>query len=208
MRNAKADAHEDADAYADANANADADADADANADEDASADAGIAARAPKHYRSVLHAGDSFTGALGLALGKKFVAEGSAFHKDVWVSVAISTFSKERRFAEQIKRWDPDLVILTLGANDLDDEHPQTQAAHVRAIVAAVGARDCYWIAPATWKKDTGVVDVIARSCAPCTFFDSRGLKVARKDGIHPTLEGGAVWANRFWEFFDARRRQ
>ena len=160
----------------------------------------------PRRYKRVLHAGDSLTGAMALALGKRFVAEGSGYHKDVWVGVSVATFDTERRFADQLLSHDPDLVLITLGANDIDSPEPDKIALHVRNIVRKVGGRDCYWIGPATWKEDTGVVDVIANNCAPCRFFDSRGLKLERKDGIHPTIKGGQAWADRFWDYFERAR--
>jgi hypothetical protein len=155
-----------------------------------------------KHYQRVLHAGDSLTGALGVALGKRFRAEGVEYHKDVWVSVPISVFDRRPRFSNLLTRYDPDLVLITLGANDADAPHPEALIPHVKRIVQRIGARDCIWIGPAMWKKDTGIVDIIARECAPCRFYDSRGLSLARKDGIHPTPEGGEVWAERFWHYF------
>ena len=160
-------------------------------------------AREAKTYRSVLSVGDSFNGAFSLALEKRFKATGAAFARDVWVAVALSTFAREPRFAALLEKHTPDLVIVNLGANDIDDHDPEAQAKHVRRIVGLIGARDCYWVAPALWKKDTGIVDVLARSVAPCRFFDSKGFKVERRgDGWHPSVDGGAAWAERFWAFF------
>jgi hypothetical protein len=156
-----------------------------------------------KSYRRVLSVGDSFNGAFSLALEKHFRAEGAEFSRDTWVAVAISTFARAPRFGDLLAKHDPDLVLVNLGANHVDDEAPEASIKHIRAIVDAIGARDCYWIAPALWKKDKGIVDVLARSVAPCRFFDSKGFKVERRgDGWHPSVEGGALWAERFWQFF------
>ena len=161
----------------------------------------------PKRYRRVLSVGDSFNGAFSLALEKKFRADDAAFFRDTWVAVAIPTFARDSRLPDLLAKHDPDLVLVNLGANHIDDGDPETAAKHVHAIVQLIGARDCYWIAPALWKKDTGIVDVIARSVAPCRFFDSKGFKVGRRgDGWHPSVEGGAVWADRFWDFFQSAR--
>ena len=161
-----------------------------------------------KTYRSVLSVGDSFNGAFSLALEKRFHATGAAFARDVWVAVALSTFAREPRFAKLLEKHAPDLVIVNLGANDIDDHDPEAQASHVRRIVSLIGERDCYWVAPALWKKDTGIVDVLARSVAPCRFFDSKGFKVERRgDGWHPSVDGGAAWAERFWAFFQGEGR-
>ena len=161
----------------------------------------------PKRYRTVLSAGDSFNGAFSLGLRDRFRAEGATFVSDVWVGVAVGTFQRDPRFARLIARTDPDLVILSLGANDVTSSDLDAAAESVRAIVKAIGPRDCYWVAPAMWRKDTGIIDVLEKNVAPCRFFASRGFKVERaRDGWHPSVKGGADWAARFWEFFDAQR--
>ena len=155
----------------------------------------------------MLSVGDSFNGAFSLALEKRFRADGAAFIRDTWVAVAISTFAREPRFGDLIAKHDPDLVLVNLGANHVDDESPEAAVKHVRSIVEKIGARDCWWIAPALWKKDKGIVDVLARNVAPCRFFDSKGFKVERRgDGWHPSVEGGALWADRFWDAFQRSR--
>jgi len=157
----------------------------------------------------VLHAGDSMVGGeqgLTKALAAKFKAEGAKFHKDYEVSVAISTFARTPKLKGLLEKYKPDIVILTLGANDVFVPFPQTNAAHVEAIVKKIGDRECYWMSPPTWKPDTGVVEVIKEHCAPCKFFDSRNLTLKRGgDHIHPTDKGGAEWAELFWAFFEGR---
>ncbi len=157
----------------------------------------------------MLSVGDSFNGAFSLALAKHFDAEGARFVRDVWVAVAISTFARSDRMSKLVAANDPDLVLVNLGANDVNSNDPARSIVDIRAIVAKLDGRDCYWIAPALWKKDTGIVDVLAASVAPCRFFDSKGFKVERgKDHWHPSVEGGAVWAEEFWRFFGATRRR
>ncbi len=162
---------------------------------------------APKRYRTVLSVGDSFNGAFSLALKKHFEAEGARFVRDVWVAVAISTFARSDRMSKLVASSDPDLVLVNLGANDVSSNDPEHSVDDIRAIVRALDGRDCYWIAPALWKKDTGIVDVLRDSVAPCRFFASKGFRVERgKDHWHPSVEGGAVWADEFWKFFDSNR--
>ncbi len=159
-----------------------------------------------KHYRVVVHTGDSMVGGgLCKALAPKFKSEGTKFVRDVWESASIIAFAESDRIPKLMKKYDPDLVLLTLGANDVFDKHPEFMIRHIESIVKKVGKRDCYWIGPPLWKGDAGLVDVIREHAAPCKFFDSSGLTLQRAgDGIHPTEKGGAVWADRFWEFFKA----
>jgi acyl-CoA thioesterase-1 len=154
----------------------------------------------------VFHAGDSMVGGeagLNRALRTHFKELGAKYASDTVVSASVVNFNHGTRFLRGVQRTRPDIVIVTLGANDVFVPSPAMFAAHIRGIVKKIGDRECYWISPPTWKKDTGIVDVIKDNCAPCKFFDSRGLEVARAgDHIHPTDKGGAYWASQFWEFF------
>ncbi len=154
----------------------------------------------------VLHAGDSMVGGDGgltKALGAKFRAEGAKFVRDYEVSVSIGTFARTAKLKNLLVRHKPDIVILTLGANDVFIPFPQNFATHVEAIVKKIGDRECYWIGPPTWKPDSGIVAVIREHVAPCKFFDSSNLPLKRGgDHIHPTDKGGAEWAELFWSFY------
>jgi hypothetical protein len=157
-----------------------------------------------KKYRVVVHTGDSMVGGgLCKALAPKFKDEGTKFVRDVWESASIVAFAESDRLPKLMKKYDPDLVLLTLGANDVFDKHPENMIRYIETIVKKVGSRDCYWIGPPLWKGDAGLVGVIRDHAAPCVFFDSGSLKLQRAgDGIHPTEKGGAVWADAFWESF------
>jgi hypothetical protein len=162
------------------------------------------AAPEPKHYRLVVHTGDSMVGGgLCKALAPKFKAEGTQFIRDVWESASLAAFAESDRLPKLMKKYDPDLVLLTLGANDVFDKHPESEIRYIEMIVKKVGHRDCYWIGPPLWKADFGLVDVIREHTAPCIFYDSRNLTLQRAgDGIHPTEKGGVVWADAFWDAF------
>lgn len=157
----------------------------------------------------VLHAGDSMVGGDGgltKALATKFRAEGAKFVTDYEVSVSISTYARTPRLRRLLEKHKPDIVILTLGANDVFVPFPQTFAVHVESIVKKLEGRECYWMSPPTWKPDSGIVDVIKEHVGSCKFFDSRNLTLKRAgDHIHPTEKGGADWAELFWAFYQGR---
>lgn len=170
-------------------------------------ADAG-AAPPPRSLqgKTVLHCGDSMVGgpaALSKALEGKFKAEGAKFVRDWQVSASIVTYDHESRLRDLLQRHRPDVVVLTLGANDVFVPFPASMAKNVEGIVKKIAPRECYWIGPPTWKPDTGIVAVIRDHAAPCKFFDSSNMKLQRAgDGIHPTDKGGAEWGDKFWEAF------
>ena len=140
------------------------------------------------------------------ALDQRFTAEGAKFIRDFKVSESIVSFDHSPKLKGLIEKHHPDIVIITLGTNDVFVPYPASMAGNVQNIVKRVGPRECYWMGPPTWKPDTGIVQVLKDNVAPCKFFDSSNLKLQRGgDGIHPTDRGGAEWATSFWTFF--RRR-
>jgi acyl-CoA thioesterase-1 len=165
---------------------------------------------APRHYQVVVHTGDSMVGGgLCKALAPMFKEDGTKFVRDVWESASLVAFADSDRLPKLMKRYDPDLVLLTLGANDVFDKHPENMIRYIETIVKKVGDRDCYWIGPPLWKGDHGLNDVIREHAAPCVFYDSSHLTLQRAgDHIHPTEKGGAVWADAFWSFFRGEGRQ
>ena len=160
----------------------------------------------PLAGKTVLHVGDSMVGGnwgLTRALEQRFSAEGAKFIHDYKVSESIVSYDHSPKLKALIEKNRPDIVIITLGTNDVFVPYPASMAGNIRSIVKRVGTTECYWMGPPTWKPDTGIVQVIKDNVAPCKFFDSSNLKLQRAgDGIHPTDRGGADWATSFWTFF------
>ena len=169
-------------------------------------ADAGATAPPSLAGKTVLHVGDSMVGGnLGLtrALEQRFSAEGAKFIHDYKVSESIVSYDHSPKLKSLIEKIHPDIVIITLGTNDVFVPYPASLAGNIRNIVKRASGSECYWMGPPTWKPDTGIVQVLKDNVAPCKFFDSSNLKLQRGgDGIHPTDRGGAEWATSFWTYF------
>jgi len=161
-----------------------------------------------KTYRTVLQTGDSMVGGgLCRALQPRFAREGTKFVRDVLESGSIEHFAESDRVPMLLARHDPDLVLLTLGANDVGGTVTPFLGKKVEKIVAMTqkeGPRDCIWIGPPRWKVDgRPVVEMLKAHVAPCVFFDSTDIEMQRKpDKIHPDEKGGDQWAVAFWHFF------
>lgn len=176
--------------------------------------DSGVPDASKPAPKIVLHAGDSMVGGtmgLGRALHRRFTEMGSHVVRDVWVSINIEGFARHPRFAKLLAAESPDLVILTLGANDFYVPNPKSLAPFVKSIAKRAskdGTRECYWIVPVPWTKakETGIVEVIEANASPCHVFGGQTLKLPRTpDGIHPTNAGGEQWADAFFELYEGR---
>ncbi len=181
--------------------------------------DASVAPAGPRSLagKKVLHVGDSMVGGtfgLTRALEAKLRDEGAKIVRHTTVSETLSSFDKTPTLKDLIRTHDPDIVVITLGANDANLPHPEVHARSVENIVRRVGDRECWWIGPPSIKNasagsgpssEMSVVSVLRDHAGSCRFFDSSKLELDRaSDGIHPSDRGAAKWADAFWQVFHA----
>ena len=158
---------------------------------------------------AVLNIGDSFLLAgFSQALKPKMTELGVRY--EVRSEQSSFTVTWAGKMETVVAMTQPDLVIINLGANEMSNTDPPTHAGAVRRIVKAIGDRPCVWVSPPSWKKDTGILDVIRTNTPPCRFFDSdehvKDPIPRQGDHIHPNKEGGAIWAEAFWKWLQAER--
>jgi lysophospholipase L1-like esterase len=166
--------------------------------------------------KKVLHIGDSMVGGtfgLTRALEKKLTPEGAKIVRRTTVSESLNTFDKGPILRDALKEEKPDIVVITLGANDVLSPFPEGYGASIERIVKRIGNRECWWIGPpriktaveTTTGKTSDVVlsEVIKTHAGTCHFFESTGLKIDRaSDGVHPSNAGGETWVDAFWPEF------
>ena len=184
-------------------------------ADAGAPTDAAPEAAAPRSLegKKVLQIGDSMVGGtfgLTRALERKLMPEGAKIVRQTTVSESLNSFDKGATLRDKLRDEKPDIVIITLGANDALSPYPEGYGGAVERIVKRVGDRECWWIGPPKLKtavptasgktSDVALGDVIKEHAGACHFFDSTGIEMERtKDGIHPNDSGAAKWADAFW---------
>ncbi|WP_437627088.1 SGNH/GDSL hydrolase family protein [Sorangium sp. So ce1151] len=156
---------------------------------------------------AVLHVGDSFALA-GFAQALRPRMQALRVRYAVKAETSSYTVTWASRMELLVANYQPDLVIISLGANEVENVNPPAHAGAVRRIIKAIGGRPCVWVSPPLWRKDTGIIDVIRTNSSPCRFFDSDALVPGplprQKDKIHPNEEGGARWADAFWSWLTA----
>ncbi len=155
----------------------------------------------------VLHIGDSFVNAsLKQNLGPKIRSAGSSYVAEAATATYTTTWANN----PDLDRWlasRPALVLVTLGANEVDMPNPELHAGAVEQLARKIaGAKaSCVWITPPLWKKDSGILQIIHDHSAPCLFFDSDAVTGGlsdderQRDRIHPNEKGGARWSEAFW---------
>ncbi|AKT40008.1 SGNH/GDSL hydrolase family protein [Chondromyces crocatus] len=158
---------------------------------------------------AVLHIGDSFTLA-GFAQALKPRMKALGVRYEVKAEQSSYTVTWAPKMELLVANTQPDLVIISLGANEVANTDPPAHGPAIRRLVQSIGKRPCVWVAPPLWRKDTGIIDVIRENSAPCRFFDSdslvKGPIPRQSDKIHPNEEGGALWAEAFWQWLETER--
>jgi lysophospholipase L1-like esterase len=165
---------------------------------------------APARGTTVLHVGDSFVRS-GLAQALQARLSPLGVRYAVHAQQSTNSLDWSKRIGPLVQQYAPDLVIVTLGGNEIASKHVAVQARAVERIVAAIGRRPCVWTTPPLWREEEGLFDAIRTHLKPCRYFETDlvvGRPIARRaDGIHPTPEGGESWAAALWEWLGHERR-
>lgn len=173
-----------------------------------AAAPAAMAAELPAGTR-VLQVGDSFAAALGIELGKRLKAAGLHTSLEYKTASYVPTWAFGPDLPKLVSEYKPDLVLVTLGANELEIPDPPQRAGAVQRLVQKLGDRPCVWILPPLWKQDTGLMQVIKDNAKPCRVLDSSALvkDLPRgPDHIHPNAEGRKTWAEAVFQWLKQSR--
>lgn len=165
---------------------------------------------APAPGTRILHIGDSMAGALGIALKDEFKAIGAQAFVRFQTASFIPNWASGKEIGLYVTEHRPDLVLITLGTNEMRIQDPAIRAPKIRQLVARLGNRPCVWIAPPLWGAgDTGLLPVIRANCAPCAYLDTPELypEMPRlPDKVHPTIAARKEWAKRVMQWLLAHR--
>lgn len=149
----------------------------------------------------VLHFGDSMVPLVGNYLRPFVEKQGGKYEMMSTSSSSTLSWAEGDALAQAIAKNDPDLVLISLGSNELFfvDDLDQRGAA-VRTIVDQVKGRPCLWVGPPSWAKAEAFLDVLKKNLGACQYFDSSKSKMERQeDGRHPTWGASYAWAMKVW---------
>lgn len=150
----------------------------------------------------VLHVGDSMVPLVGNYLRTIFwKSQRNYWIESVTSSSTLDWGGDKRLLQNAMYKYDPDLVLISLGSNELFDPKPERRASAIRQMVTDTRGRACLWIGPPAWKKDLGFIRVLKQNLGHCRYLDSTRLNLPRMaDGRHPDWTGGYRWASAVWK--------
>lgn len=176
-----------------------------------AASDAAVSAPLPLPEGStVLHIGDSMAGALGVELNHELKRHKVKGILRFQTASYIPGWAWGKELPLYIAQFKPDLVLITLGTNEVKILDPSQRIPLIKRIVRQLGGRPCVWVAPPVWAPEKGLYQVIHDNIAPCRYMDTQAVypdMPRLKDKIHPTIPARAVWAKRVVEWLAKERR-
>ncbi|MEZ4233723.1 MAG: SGNH/GDSL hydrolase family protein [Polyangiaceae bacterium] len=180
----------------------------------DAASDAGAEAAASPPLELpkgsvVLHIGDSFAGALGVPLNEELRSRGLVSHLRFKTASFIPNWAGGYDLGAYIAQLEPDLVLITLGANEMAMKDPTLRIPLIKKIVKRLNGTPCVWIATPLWGMDNGLMDIIRDNSAPCRFMDTNTIHPGMprvSDKIHPTIAARKEWAKVVVEWLQKER--
>lgn len=155
---------------------------------------------AAKAHR-VLHVGDSMVPLVANYIKPVVMRNGGSYESISISSSSTGSWAATHQLRDAVAKLNPDLVLISLGSNDLFVRDLDARARDIRQIVAEVGGRACLWVGPPAWAKDFGFLQTLRESSAGCGYFDSSVLRFERQaDGRHPTWGSSYRWASAVWK--------
>ena len=157
----------------------------------------------------VLQVGDSFADALGVELGKLLKQSGLRTSLETKTPSYIGDWAFGPSLPKILSNYNPDLVLITLGANEVEIPAPAQRVGPIQRLVKSLGGRPCVWILPPLWKQDTGLMQVIKDNASPCQVLDSSVLVPSLPRGpdhIHPNTEGRVRWTAAVFDWLKKAR--
>lgn len=149
----------------------------------------------------ILHVGDSMVPLVGNYLRPLVQRRGGKYYIDSVTSSSTLSWDNERRLQQAMYRYNPEVILISLGSNELFDREPKRRAPAIERLVADTRGRPCLWIGPPAWKQDFGFTEVLKAHLGHCRYLDSTALKLPRmEDGRHPSWAGSHRWATVTWK--------
>lgn len=103
-----------------------------------------------------------------------------------------------------IEKYKPSYVLISLGTNEQFVKDLDRRNKCIKNITQQIGGLPFVWVGPPSWKKDTGINDLIKKNVGEGHYFDSSTLTLARaKDGAHPTKHAAVQWMDSLAVFLN-----
>lgn len=108
---------------------------------------------------------------------------------------------RNRSLEETIRRFNPDIIFVSLGTNDSASSLPTAKLQNnIKSLIAWLSTFNCqiYWLLPLSLPFEERTSNLIRQTGT--AVFESASLPIPQgPDKIHPTGKGYAGWAEHIW---------
>jgi hypothetical protein len=120
----------------------------------------------------------------------------------IWYGSSTKQWATTDTLEYFLNNYKPTVVLFAIGLNELFVRDFSARSKYIQSILntfADYGVR-YYWIGPAAWTADKGIIDVMAKEVGTY-FFPSHTIKMERaKDGRHPSKKAAKLWFDQVAE--------
>ena len=166
-----------------------------------------VRSRGDSSKRLILLTGDSMGDGIFFALRKlrkKLAANDFEIKFVPLYSSKVRLWAESDTLTHLIEKNRPDLIIFTLGSNELFVPVTERKAKDVRKVLDELSETEFVWVGPPNWKKDWGTDSLFAAEVGPKNYFVSKDMKFKRaRDGAHPTFRACEIWTDSIIRFLN-----
>ena len=159
----------------------------------------------------MLHIGDSMAGAVGIELNRALEPLGVKGILKYKTASFIPTWAWGEELGVYLARFHPDLVVISLGTNELEIVEPERRGPQIERLVKRLAGVPCVWLLPPVGAlPHNGLPEVIRAHASPCVCADHQEIYPAMPrigDKIHPTMAARKEWAERLIAWLAAHRK-
>lgn len=143
----------------------------------------------------ILFFGDSMLEGLSRRLCDYAMENDYELHTICWYSSTSEIWAKSDTLNYFINKYQPTYIMICLCSNEQFVKDLPKRAEYIDEIIARLGKLPYIWIAPPSWKEDTGINQLINERVGDKRFYDSTKLEFVRgRDHVHPTFRSAESW--------------
>jgi hypothetical protein len=158
--------------------------------------------------KTILLIGDSMAQGMNPHFAKIVKSAGAKYCQSYKVGSRLEYWSTYR-FKRALNVCKPDIIFVVLGANHLYDKKNALlqDARNTNTILQQVNGKELYWVGSPSWRKSTGVEELIKGKVGADRYFESRNFTWKRvRDGIHLTTPEFKRLSTEVWKWFLVRK--
>lgn len=154
----------------------------------------------------ILLCGDSMAGGLSEPFENLAEFHNYTFYKYIWGASTTAAWSATGKLKRLIDKYNPTIVILVLGSNELMTKSLSTLKVYVSNVIKQAKDVNLVWIGPPNWKEDNGFNETLKNILGAGQYFDSENLMLDRvDDGKHLTQKGYYAWADSVSQWIEKK---